>query len=157
MPRYGAPNSLASHYQQYPTHSQAHAAGFPPPNALAGSAFMNANSMSNPFAVNGNALGMSGNFGAAGLSMSGGTGLASQAAQMSFAGASLHQQAHNGMGESSSTRGGSNKGRIREVWKSNLQEEMANIRSLVDKYCYIAMVRIDSLEHKDTPLTRSGF
>ena len=33
------------------------------------------------------------------------------------------------------------KSRIREVWKHNLQEEMANLRDLVDKYPYIAMVR----------------
>lgn len=34
-----------------------------------------------------------------------------------------------------------NKGRIREVWKHNLHEEMAVLRDLVDKYPYIAMVR----------------
>jgi CCR4-NOT transcription complex subunit 7/8 len=32
------------------------------------------------------------------------------------------------------------KGRIREVWKHNLHEEMAKLRDLVDKYPYIAMV-----------------
>ncbi|KAH6624586.1 ribonuclease H-like domain-containing protein [Chaetomium sp. MPI-SDFR-AT-0129] len=31
------------------------------------------------------------------------------------------------------------KGRIREVWKHNLLEEMANLRDLVDKYPFIAM------------------
>ncbi|KAF3354081.1 hypothetical protein VdG1_00338 [Verticillium dahliae VDG1] len=36
-------------------------------------------------------------------------------------------------------RGGHNKGRIREVWKHNLHEEMAVLRDLVDKYPYIAM------------------
>lgn len=101
---------------------------------------MNANSMSNPFAVNGNALSISGGFGASGLGMPGGTGLASQAAQMSFAGANLQQQVHSGMGEQVA-RGVSNKGRIREVWKGNLHEEMAMLRHLVDKYPYIAMVR----------------
>jgi CCR4-NOT transcription complex subunit 7/8 len=35
-----------------------------------------------------------------------------------------------------------NKGRIREVWKHNLHEEMAVLRELVDKYPYIAMVRL---------------
>lgn len=34
-----------------------------------------------------------------------------------------------------------NKGRIREVWKHNLQEEMAVLRDVVEKYPYIAMVR----------------
>lgn len=33
------------------------------------------------------------------------------------------------------------KGRIREVWQSNLAQEMQILRSLVDKYPYISMVR----------------
>ncbi|KAK4165384.1 ribonuclease H-like domain-containing protein [Cladorrhinum sp. PSN259] len=37
------------------------------------------------------------------------------------------------------TRTAQNKGRIREVWKHNLQEEMANLRDLIEKYPYIAM------------------
>lgn len=138
MPRYGAPNNLASHYSQYPSHSQA---GLPPPT-LGGAqpSFMNANSMSNPFAMNGNGLGMSGGFVAGnGLGMPGGTGLASQAAQMSFAGASVQQQAHN-MGAENGQRSAS-KGRIREVWKGNLHEEIDILRRLVEKYPYIAMVR----------------
>lgn len=36
-----------------------------------------------------------------------------------------------------------NKGRIREVWKHNLEEEMGNLRELIDKYPYIAMVGHD--------------
>jgi len=100
---------------------------------------MNTNSMNNAFAMNGN-LGMTGGFGASGLGMPGGTGLASQAAQMSFAGASVHQQAHNGMGSPGSRTMGA-KTRIREVWKGNLAEEMAALRELVDRYPYIAMVK----------------
>lgn len=96
--------------------------------------------MSNPFAVNGNALSISGNFGGSGLGMPGGTGLASQAAQMGFANASLQQHGHNGMGEAGSRNRGKET-RIREVWKTNLAEEMAILRQLVDKYQYIAMVR----------------
>lgn len=38
-----------------------------------------------------------------------------------------------------------NKGRIREVWKHNLEEEMGNLRELIDKYPYIAMVGHDEL------------
>lgn len=138
----GAPNNMAAHYGQYPAHSQAHAAGLPPPSLASNPSFMNANSMQNPFAVNGNALGMGGGFGAgSGMSLAGGSGLASQAAQIGFAhGAALQQQAHNGMG-SPGSRGTVNKGRIREVWKGNLQEEIAILRQLVDKYPYIAMVR----------------
>jgi CCR4-NOT transcription complex subunit 7/8 len=102
---------------------------------------MNANTMSNPFAVNGNALSISGGFGGSGLGMPGGTGLASQAAQMGFANASLQQHGHNGMGEAGSRNRGKGDTRIREVWKGNLAEEMAILRQLVDKYQYIAMVR----------------
>ncbi|KAK3322421.1 ccr4-not transcription complex subunit 7-like protein [Apodospora peruviana] len=47
------------------------------------------------------------------------------------------QQGHNVMADHA-TRA-QTKGRIREVWKHNLHEEMANLRDLVDKYPYIAM------------------
>lgn len=101
---------------------------------------MNANSMNNPFTVNGNTLGLSGGYGAANLSsLAAGTGLASQAAQMGFAHGGAQHQAHNGMIDTGA-RGAANKGRIREVWKGNLEEEMATLRQLVDKYPYIAMV-----------------
>jgi CCR4-NOT transcription complex subunit 7/8 len=132
----GGPNSLASHYQ-YPPQSQAHL----PTPSLAGSnpSFMNANTMSNPFSVNGNALTLPGGFGGSGLGMTAGTGLASQAAQMSFAGANMHQHGHNGMGETGQTRGG-NKNRIRDVWSGNLNEEMALLRAVVEKYPYVSMV-----------------
>ena len=102
--------------------------------------------MNNPFGVNGNTLGMAGGFGASGLGMAGATGLASHAAQMSFASASLQQSNHNGMGEPGA-RSSLNKGRIREVWKSNLHEEMAMLRQLVDKYPYIAMVWIGIMDY----------
>lgn len=49
------------------------------------------------------------------------------------------QQQGHGLAEHA-TRVGQNKGRIREVWKHNLHEEMATLRDLVDKYPYIAMV-----------------
>lgn len=138
----GAPNNLASHYQQYP-HSQAHSAGLPPPSLGNNPGFMNANSMNNPFAVNGNALSISGGFGGSGLGMPGGTGLASQAAQMGFANASMQQHGHNGVGEAGSRNRAKGESRIREVWKNNLAEEMAILRQLVDQYQYIAMVRWD--------------
>jgi CCR4-NOT transcription complex subunit 7/8 len=137
----GAPNNLASHYQQYPTHSQAHTAGLPPPSLASNPGFMNANSMSNAFSVNGNSLGLSGGFGGSSLGMPGGTGLASQAAQMGFANAPLHQQGHGSMSEAGSSRSAVNKSRIRDVWAGNLLEEIAVLRCLVDKYPFIAMVR----------------
>ena len=47
---------------------------------------------------------------------------------------------HLGMEYSPNVRAQPNKGRIREVWKHNLHEEMATLRKLVDHYPYIAMV-----------------
>ncbi|TVY39525.1 Poly(A) ribonuclease [Lachnellula subtilissima] len=130
-----AQNNYGSQYQ-YGNHPQHGANNMAPPLG-SNPGFMNANSMNNPFA-GANSLGV-GNFGGAGLGMPGGTGLASQAAQMSFAGASMQQQGHNGMGDPGA-RGQVNKGgRIREVWKGNLHEEMAILRDLVQHYPYIAM------------------
>ena len=136
----GVPNNIPSHshYSQYQGHAQGHTAGLPPPSLGGNPGFMNTNSMSNPFSVNGNALGV-GNYGNAGLGMPGGTGLASQAAQMSFAGASVHQQGQNGLEHG--PRALHPKNRVREVWKHNLEEEMANLRNLVTKFKWIAMVR----------------
>ncbi|KAF2087596.1 ribonuclease H-like protein, partial [Saccharata proteae CBS 121410] len=70
----------------------------------------------------------------------GGTGLASHAAQMGFAhGAALQQQRdHEAASIASQSSKGMN-GRIREVWKNNLAQEMAILRNLVDKYPYISM------------------
>lgn len=122
IPRFGAPNNIPTHYQhQFQAQNQAHMP------------FMNPGTLANPFASNGN-LGMGGNFGGSGLNMMGGTGLASQAAQMSFAGAG----GQNGTGDAG-VRGGANK-RIRDVWKGNLEEELGLLRTLVDKYQYISMV-----------------
>ncbi|KAI9050004.1 hypothetical protein LZ554_006149 [Drepanopeziza brunnea f. sp. 'monogermtubi'] len=132
MQRFGVANNLANHYQQYPSHAQSHAAGLAPP---ANQGFMNANSMSNPFAVNGNALSLSGGFGGAGIGAPGATGLASHAAQLGFANA--NHPVHNGIDHGARPAG--NKNRIRDVWAVNLNEEMAILRCLVDKYPYIAM------------------
>lgn len=33
---------------------------------------------------------------------------------------------------------------IRDVWESNLEEEMANIREILEDYPYVAMVRVTS-------------
>ncbi|KAK0722496.1 ribonuclease H-like domain-containing protein [Lasiosphaeria miniovina] len=46
------------------------------------------------------------------------------------------QQAHAMADHASRTQ---NRGRIREVWKHNLIEEMANLRELIERYPYIAM------------------
>lgn len=107
-----------------------------------------ANQMSPFAAANGNAFGAGGLNGAgAGFADS---GFGSQSARMGFAhgpGAAALQQAqhgghvqHNVLMEHPTMRSQPNKGRIREVWKHNLHEEMAVLRDLVDKYPYIAMV-----------------
>lgn len=82
---------------------------------------------------------------AAGFGVGPDTGLASQAARMGFHSATLQhqqhaqQQSHSVMGDHPA-RTQLAKGRIREVWKHNLEEEMAVLRELVLKYPYIAMV-----------------
>lgn len=67
---------------------------------------------------------------------------AQQHAQHSQAAAAQHAQHAQQQGHvmEHATRAVQNKGRIREVWKHNLHEEMGHLRDLVDKYPYIAMV-----------------
>ena len=86
----------------------------------------------------------------------GGTGLGSQAAQLGFAhGAALQQQqAHDAAVMGAHKREGQAT-RIREVWKDNLEEEVATLRLLIDKYPYVSMVsrsssRGSNLQHIDT-------
>lgn len=73
------------------------------------------------------------------------SGLGGQAARMGFHNATLQhpqhaqQQSHSMMGDQP-TRNPLAKGRIREVWKHNLEDEMAVLRDLVQDYPYIAMV-----------------
>lgn len=98
-----------------------------------------------PFAPSGNTNGLAGGFGTGGGLGAGGTGLASQAAVMGFAhGAALQQQqARDAMRRSSGGQGGGKhqmKGRIRDVWRHNLAQEMQILRTLIDKYPYISMV-----------------
>ena len=108
--------------------------------------YLNTNTQISPFAgANGNAFG-------GGLNGTGfaDTGFGSQSARMGFAhgpGTAGLQQAqhvsqvqHAGLLEHPAMRTQPNKGRIREVGKHNLHEEMAVLRDLVDKYPYIAMV-----------------
>ena len=69
------------------------------------------------------------------------TGLGSRAAQMGFAhGAALQQQEANDAGIGMADARHYVKGRIRDVWRGNLAQEMAVLRGLVDKYPYISMV-----------------
>lgn len=94
--------------------------------------------------MNGGGLGNSfnnigGMLGSGGIGAGGGVGLASQAAQMGFHGATSQQQSHGNMPEHGG-RTAQHKGRIREVWKSNLHEEIDVIRSMVEKFPYVSLV-----------------
>ena len=81
--------------------------------------------------------------------MGGGTGLGSHAAQMGFAhGAALQrQEASDGQSLLSTEAKNMAKGKIREVWRGNLAQEMAVLRGLVDRYPYIAMVSSPRQQH----------
>jgi CCR4-NOT transcription complex subunit 7/8 len=138
------PNTISPYHQQFPSHAQGHGGSHPP--SLGGNPpYLNANAGISPFATNGNVLsvaaGLNGGFG-----VGADTGLGSHAARMGFAHAANIQQQHgqsqqhNMLVEHPNMRTHTNKGRIREVWKHNLHEEMAVLRDLVDKYPYIAMV-----------------
>ena len=114
---------------------------------MGGNQYLNANAQMNPFA-NGNSFSAAGlNGAAAGFADS---GFGSQNARMGFAhGPGLQQPQHGGgqvqhnvLMEHPTMRTQPNKGRIREVWKHNLHEEMAVLRDMVDKYPYIAMVSL---------------
>ena len=79
--------------------------------------------------------------GAANIGGGGGTGLGSVGAQAAFhhASALQQQQAQEAAGMGVGAKG--MEGRIRQVWKTNLEQEMATLRRIVDDYPYISMVR----------------
>jgi CCR4-NOT transcription complex subunit 7/8 len=83
----------------------------------------------------GGGLGPAAGIGGAG----GGTGLDGHEARMRFAhGAQLQENAVRGQDGAKGLAGQ----RIRDVWRSNLHQEMDLLRSLVDQYPYISMVSI---------------
>ena len=100
----------------------------------------NTNANASPFSIAGSIN--SGGFDR-GIPDSGGVGLGSHAAQMSFARGAPAQQHHmrdyDGGVVPRDFRQGT---RIRNVWKNNLESEMAALRQLVEKYPYIAMVNL---------------
>lgn len=135
---------LASHHQ--PSGSS----NLPPPSFNPHHALNqgNHNSNINLFSQSGNSNGLAAGFGTTGGFGGGGTGLASQGAMSAFAhGAALQQQqqqARDQVRRGSTTGGSKNplKGRIRDVWRGNLAQEMQLLRSLVEKYPYISMVSL---------------
>ncbi|KAF3022617.1 hypothetical protein E8E14_013817 [Neopestalotiopsis sp. 37M] len=146
---HSGPPSISPYQHQFANHpSQSHAASHQPPGYLGNS------QLNNPFGaaagLGGLAAGINagGGFGVGNLAGAGDqTGLGSHAARMGFAhGAQLqqqqqhpHQQTHGPGGEHTTRSGNAAKGRIRDVWRHNLNEEMAVIRELINDYPYVAM------------------
>lgn len=138
------------HLQHHGSHPNSGSSNLPPPSFNQHHSLSQGNPSSNinPFSPTGNANGLAAGFGGTGGLGGGGTGLASQAAVMGFAhGAALQQQQQQQARDQ--IRRGSNvgssknlKGRIRDVWRGNLAQEMQLLRSLVDKYPYISMVSL---------------
>lgn len=107
----------------------------------------NHNSNINLFSQSGNSNGLAAGFGSTGGFGGGGTGLASQGAMSAFAHGAVLQQQQQAREQvrRGSTAGGSKnplKGRIRDVWRGNLAQEMQLLRNLVEKYPYISMVSL---------------
>ena len=135
-PGVGAP----FHQPGFPSHGQ------PQGGPLGGNQYLAAGAQISPFAS------VNGNFNAASMNSASGFdgGFGSQSARMGFAHGHVAgmqqpqhggQMQHNVLMEHPTMRSQQpNRGRIREVWKHNLHEEMAVLRELVDKYPYIAMV-----------------
>ncbi|RYP18383.1 hypothetical protein DL765_003995 [Monosporascus sp. GIB2] len=140
------PPALPPYQHQFPSHpSQSHPSSHQPPS-LANPAYLAANAQLSPFATNGLGLGGGGMNAAAGFGVGDQTGFASHAARSGFQHAAQlqqqqhpHQQSHSLGGERPTRAGGPGKARIRDVWKHNLEEEMAMLRDLVEDYPYIAM------------------
>jgi hypothetical protein len=82
-----------------------------------------------------------------------GQGLASVAAQQGFArGAAMQEHtAHQLEAASMDSKSGANS-RIRQVWRHNLEQEMAVLRQLIIKYPYVSMVRYHSFSGIGTAL-----
>jgi CCR4-NOT transcription complex subunit 7/8 len=151
---YRGPNNLSNPFNNYPTSHTSHTSHTQAPahyqnqapfhtnsfnSATANSAAYQNGGHSNPFGgvlPNGGGS-VAGSFGSgAGL----GGPVASQEAQMGFARGAAMQQQQQAAQEMGLGRAPTMGSRIREVWKHNLSQEMAMIRSLVDKYPYVSMV-----------------
>jgi CCR4-NOT transcription complex subunit 7/8 len=162
------PNTISPYHQQFPSHAQ-HATSHPPPMGATAAylnAQVGGNPFAGNSNLLGLAGGL--NTGA-GFSVGADSGLASHAARMGFAHAGnlqQHQQSQQqalqqqqqsqhsqhappvqhpqhaqqqGHGLVEHATRAAQKGRIREVWKHNLAEEIGHLRVLIESYPYIAM------------------
>ncbi len=144
----GGPPAMAPPYQhQFPQHpATTHASH--QQSSLSNPPFLT--QQLSPFATNG--LGLGGGMGAGSSFQVGDqTGFASQAARTGFQHAAAlqqqqqhpHQQSHGQPGERAARTGGGGKGRIREVWRHNFEEEMVVLMGLAETFPYIAMVGLN--------------
>lgn len=123
------------HYGHQPSLSNFNAQSFGTAGGFPTPAGHPNNNIFGPSLSNGGSFG--GGVGGAGV----GTGLASHEAQLRFArGAAIQEQ--QGQTGADGLAGGATRGssRVREVYRTNLAQEMAVIRDLVDRYPVISMV-----------------
>ncbi|KAK4926343.1 CCR4-NOT core DEDD RNase subunit [Elasticomyces elasticus] len=118
------PNTFASQHNFASNALNGGISPFNPSSAYGGSAFTTGAASG---AFNGGILGGQGQ------------GLASVAAQQGFArGAAMQEHTHQAEAASMGLKSGAT-GRIREVWRHNLDQEMATLRQLILKYPYVSM------------------
>ena len=141
------PHHQQSHGQHQTNQHQPHrSAGLPSPSYNSHSSFTQGNQTSvlNPFATSNGTSGLVAGFAGGGGGLGGGgTGLASQAAISGFAhGAQMQQQqlTRDALRRAAAGNKAQGKTRIRDVWDTNLEQEMQILRELVEEYPYISMV-----------------
>lgn len=139
----GGPPALGP-YHQFPQHPTTTTHATHQQTSLANPPYLT--QQISPFATNGLALG--GMNAASSFQVGDQTGFASQAARTGFQHAAAlqqqqqqhhHQQSHGQPGERGARAGGGAKGRIREVWRHNFEEEMVVLMDLAEDFPYIAM------------------